>query len=142
MSEEFYEKMREQVKHEDKVVRDRMVWMGAFQGALFGSLVFAWQNKDSNWLVVVFSVLGAFIAANIFLSIVASTLALQNILKEWDRRKPKDYSGPDIISYAPGSPGSRRLWAMLLAPWCMIPLSFIAAWACVFWINYTTWGRG
>jgi len=126
-----YDQIRELLVHEDQVINNRMVWLGVFQGLLFASLGFAWQKQDSKCLIVIFSLLGMIVSALLFCTLLTSTIASMNLLKCWDRLKPKTYDGPDVVGFAPKK---CRLFRMVIAPWNLIPLFFIAAWCGVLWI--------
>jgi hypothetical protein len=111
-----------------------MVWLGAFQGLLFASLSFVWDKQDSKPLIVIFSVFGMILSVLIVCTLLASTIASRRILKYWDANKPKGWDGLDVIGFAPAN---RSLLPMLLAPWNLIPVFFIAAWCGVLWITFT-----
>lgn len=133
-SDRLYEQIRELLVHEDNIINNRMAWLGVFQGLLFASLAFAWQKQDAKWLVEIFSLFGTIISGLILSTLLTSTVASWRLLQLWDARKPENYDGPDLIGFAPKG---RNLLLMLIAPWNLISLCFVAVWGFVLWIILT-----
>lgn len=96
--------------------------MLAFEGLLFASLGFAWN--DGRLLVeLVLAPLGAGVALLTRSSLLVQVEAVHELEMWWDDNRG-DYVGPDVV----GIRKQRRGFKQILWPWNALPWSFAAAW--------------
>jgi len=113
-------------RYESEQVHRRISWLGTFEGFLFASLGFAW-GKNAPSLILIISLLGLVVALLVFAGVLAAILARERIRKHWLQHKPPDYEGPDIFGFYP----DQARFTVFTSPEMLLPLTFVAAWACV-----------
>jgi hypothetical protein len=121
--------LREMARHEDQQKHNRITWLCQLQGFLFASLGFAWGKSDQ--LTVVLAALGIATALLVFQGTLAASIAHQRIRTWWNREKPADYSGPDVVGFYP----DRFPLAAHISADSLMPLVFVAGWAAVIMIR-------
>jgi hypothetical protein len=115
---------------ENRLVNDRMGWLTTLQGLLFAALGFIWDKTDVVVLMRVLCGVGILMSAIVLSTLVTASKAQRELLKWWDDNK-EDYDGPDVIGCRP----SRLRFARYAAPWSVIAMTFIAAWAIVWAVH-------
>ena len=123
--------IRSMLQHEDRIANDRINWLITIQGLLFASLGFAWDKKDAKALIIVFSFMGIMVAFSAWCSLVISNQARHHLADWWDKNKPYDYVGPNVIGLTSFQPSLTRL----LRPWRALPFLFILGWILIFFVN-------
>jgi hypothetical protein len=123
-SERRADVVRSMIDAENRLVNDRMAWLTTLQGLLFAALGFIWDKPDVNVLMRVLCAVGMLMATIVLSTLVTASKAQRALLKWWDAHK-EDYDGPDVI----GSRPSRLRVAKYVAPWSVIAMTFIVAWA-------------
>src|SRR5437868_5183885 len=114
--------LRSMIQHETEQANRRLSWLGTFQGFLFAALGFSWTKNI--WLTLIICSLGLIVALLIFVSVIATVLAMRRIRAYWIKNKPGDYRGPDIFGFFP----ERAPWSIFTGPEMLLPLAFAAAW--------------
>lgn len=120
--------VREMIVKEAELINHRFTWLATLQGLLLAALGFAW--KDAKELVLCLVVLGVGSSISSLAILWCSQEAIKGLKQQWDRNKPQDYSGPDVIGFIPNI---RRF--ELVLPWLFLPVLFIAAWLAVLMIH-------
>jgi hypothetical protein len=120
--------VREMIVKEAELINHRFTWLATLQGLLLAALGFAW--KDAKELVLCLVVLGVGSSISSLAILWRSQEAIKGLKQQWDRNKPQDYSGPDVIGFIPNI---RRF--ELVLPWLFLPVLFIAAWLAVLMIH-------
>jgi hypothetical protein len=122
---EWHAVVREQIRHENELVHQRLTWLIQLQGLLFAALAFAWGKGEA--LVCLISFLGVGTAVSLWSALRHYGPAVRQLAQWWSVRRPDDFAGPDVIGlWAP----SDRL-ARWLRPWRFLPWVFVAAWVFV-----------
>ena len=121
--------VREMIKHEGDLVNHRLSWMVTLQGLLFAALGFAWE--DGRELIYILCFLGIAISLSTLSSLNLGQKAVHTLRDEWDKHKPNDYHGPDVIGVRTSSKYLRYL-----RPWYFVPVLFVFGWIAVVIINW------
>jgi hypothetical protein len=127
------ETIRSMIRAENELLNYRTTWLATLHGLLFAALGFAWDKKGSEALITVFCVLGVAISVLSLLGFVSGSLAVYRLYEWWEKHRPADYEGPDVVGLPP-----RTRWAN---PWNALPLGFCLAWvalACINWAHRAT----
>ena len=120
--------VRELIKQESDVSNHRLTWMVTLQGFLFASLSFAWDKGIA--LSAVLALLGVFSSASSLIALYVAHQATVKIIASWEKNRPQDYDGPDVIGYF--VEGKLRTFAM---PWFSLPFLLILAWLVILCVN-------
>lgn len=126
MADSDYEKakiIREMIRHEDDLFNQRITWFSTIQGLLFAALALSWDKTNAFSLVIILSLLGAIISGSTYYTLRRGLEAVVTQMDWWDKHKPDDYSGPDIIGRRPTPKSKNLLW-----PYFLFPIVFMAAW--------------
>ncbi|MBI4242812.1 MAG: hypothetical protein HY606_01875 [Planctomycetes bacterium] len=122
-----YDQISEMIKHENELINHRLAWLGTFQGLLFAALAFAWNNADGSFLLCILCLLGIFISISVGLSTIGANTAINYLEQEWDKIKPSDYKGIDIVGMR-----NRQCCLWRFMPGYFIPWIFVGAWILLF----------
>ena|SRR2546428_3639312 len=121
--------IRELIKQESDVSNHRLTWMVTLEGFLFASLSFAWNEGVALSAVLAF--LGVFSSVSSLIALYVAHEATVKIIASWERNRPQDYDGPDVIGYF--VKGRLRTFAM---PWFLLPFLLILTWVVILYINF------
>jgi hypothetical protein len=126
------EVIRTMIRHENDLVNHRLTWLLALEGFLFAGIGFAWDKLPDNKcdLVFLFSVIGMAAAGSATVVLDAAHYAIMTLGYWWDRHKPKDFLGPDVMGYR----GHHWLFG-LFVPWRLIPPTLVVVWLLLFLIK-------
>ena len=119
--------IRGMIEQENKLLNDRINWLVSIQGLLFAGLSFSWDKKDAGGLVFTFTFLGIVVAFSAYSSFPFYSKASKDLINWWDKYKPSDYDGPDVVGFRSSKSG--LLW--FLRPWRALPFIFIIGWVFV-----------
>ncbi len=120
---ENHEIIRSMIKSENEFMNHRMTWISAFNGFLFAGISFAWDK--SCVLVTVLAFLGMAISLSSAASLLAANRAFRELYDWWQKKKPADYDGPDVIGLPPRYKAGVGAW---LNPWSIVPFLSAGAW--------------
>lgn len=127
--DELSTKLQSMLNDERAQIDRRLNWLSAFQGLLFVALGFAW-DKD-KLIVSVLALLGISIAFLVLIGLYAATLAIEKIRITWEKNKPANYDGPDVMGFYP----YKAHFLVYTSPEHFIALAFIVAWTIVLFIR-------
>jgi hypothetical protein len=130
--------VRQMITREDELTNQRMLWTAAFNGLLFTALGFAWDKCDTQYLKVVFCMLGVSTSLLNGIALVASARAQRRLLFWWKERKPKQYTGPGVMGADPLDPG--KMWSVFVSPWILLAFIFAVGWLAILWFVVTHGG--
>jgi hypothetical protein len=120
---ETHEIVRSMIKSENEFINHRMTWISTFNGFLFASIAFAWEK--SGLLVTVIALLGIAVSILSGTALLASNKAFRDLYEWWQKKKPENYDGPDVIGLRPRYKDRPGRW---LTPWAILPFLFASAW--------------
>ncbi len=124
--------VRQMIAKETEFINNRITWLVTLQGFLFAALGFAW--KDGRELINVLGAIGIVASLSLALPIHLAHQGILNMKKAWDKNKPDNYDGPDVIGYYSPNPLVRLILSWL-APWHSLPILFVVAWVVVIWVQ-------
>ncbi len=120
---ENHEIIRSMIKSENEYMNHRMTWISAFNGFLFTGIAFAWDK--SGVLVPVLAFLGMAVSLTSGAALLAANRAFRELYDWWQKNKPVDYGGPDVIGLPPRYLAGAGIW---LNPWSIVPFLSAGAW--------------
>ena len=95
----YYEFLSHQIEREDGLVNNRLTWMVATQGLLFTAIALVARSNTTipnlietltKWLPVT----GMFLSFACFLGVLGATIAINDLMKEWDLLSKTYKGGP------------------------------------------------
>jgi hypothetical protein len=126
-----FSKIWERIKYENELVDHRLTWLGTFQGLLLAALAFAWDKRDTKWMIYALAFLGLAVALSIAVGTCRANRALRSLSQYWDSVKPKGYVGLDVEGVR-----SHRGFFWWLMPGSFVPLAFAVAWLFILYIHF------
>ncbi|MGD8560497.1 MAG: hypothetical protein PVF34_08810 [Gammaproteobacteria bacterium] len=125
MSEdEFTDRMRSMVQHENTMRDQRLNWLIASQGLLITALGFSW-DKDVI-LVLSIAVVGLIFSVSIGANLYCNTLAIRTLADFWGNKLKDGYKGPGITALR--SEDIKPSIITILYPWNILPGALAAFW--------------
>ena len=125
--DEFTDRVRSMVEHENSMRDQRLHWLLGSQGLLIAALGIAW-DKDS-FLVISLAVAGFLFCASIGANLFCNTLAIRKLAAQWEQRCKSTYDGPGVTALRSRDISPRIItW---LYPWNVLPLSLSVFWILV-----------
>ena len=112
--------IRQMIFHENDLINHRLTWLLVLNGLLFAAISF--NNTFANQLVKPLAIIGIVSSLLAFYVILCAHLTIKSLYKGWEKNKPVDYQGPDVI----GRSGNR--FEVLLYPWFILPFLLIGVW--------------
>jgi hypothetical protein len=119
--------IRAMIKTENDFANHRIGWMNTINGLLFAGVSFAWGKPSGSELIHFFCWIGAAICVFSFAGVMTAAISICSLFDWWQRHKPRDYDGPDVI----GTPPPRNI-VRYFAPQNFLPLIFLVAWVMMF----------
>lgn len=126
--DEFTDKVRSMIEHENTMRDQRLHWLIASQGILIAALGFSW-NIDVP-LVIAISVVGFLLCVSVGASLYCNTLAIRSLVTIWERRlSDGKYEGPGVIALRSSDVAPSIVTKIY--PWNVIPITLSAFWIVV-----------
>jgi hypothetical protein len=123
--------IRSMIEHENGLFSQRIGWLMQIQCFLFAALSFAWDKKDIQLLVNVFSIVGVSVSLASLSNMWVYFEATKNLKKSWRNLKSMDYNGPDIVGF-----DANNQQNYLLLPMFSLPFIFIMLWSSILIANF------
>ena len=121
--------VREMIFKENEFINHRSTWLVILQGLLFGALSFA--HEKAHELIILLGITGIIVSGTSFIGLYLTTKAIKKLLSEWEKNKPENYIGPDVIGYH-----SPNKMVKFFLPWSVLPVLFFIIWASVLVMHY------
>jgi hypothetical protein len=131
--EQFADRIRAMIEHENVLRDQRLNWLIASQGLLIAALGFSW-DKD-KYLVVSLALIGLLLSISIGANLFCNVLAIRSLASKWNQRCQPDYDGPGVVGIRSEEITPRFITK--LYPWNVLPISLSAFW--IFVLCYKTW---
>lgn len=122
--DEFADRVRLMVEHENSMRDQRVNWLIASQGLLISGLGFAW-DKD-KYLVISIAVVGICFCVSIGANLFCNTLAIRKLAASWKQRCKPNYDGPAITALRSIDIVPKIITK--LYPWNVLPFSLSGFW--------------
>jgi hypothetical protein len=130
--EENAKVIRSMIEHENVLFNQRIGWLMQIQGLLFAALSFAWDKKDIQLLVNVFSILGVSVSLASLSNIWVYFQATKNLKESWKNLRSTDYIGPDVVGF-----NAKYQQNYLFLPMYSLPFIFMILWLFILFANLT-----
>jgi hypothetical protein len=117
--------IRSMIEKENDYINQRVTWFATLQGLLIAALSFASRQPEGDRFYAILCLLGFLVAFIILFPISAAHMTMSHLLDWWDRNKPDNYSGPDVIGMRPPSP---QWISRYVGPWTWLIIVFLVAW--------------
>jgi hypothetical protein len=144
---DFRDKIREMIQHEDQLRNMRLGWLLTLNGFLFAGLGFAW-SRGNGWLIPVFAVVGAAVSISGFASMMMSDAAVRELSGMAEPATPKGIrdciadanvedveldklKGMEPVMGARRASYRNRMLTVLLYPWKVLPIVLTLTWIAV-----------
>lgn len=122
--DEFADRVRAMVEHENGMRDQRLNWLLASQGLLITALGITWDKDDV--IVTSLAVVGVLFCVSIGANLFCNTLAIRRLAAQWKDRCTTTYDGPGVTGLR-SSEIKPRIVAWLY-PWNVLPLALCAFW--------------
>ncbi|MGD8567428.1 MAG: hypothetical protein PVJ39_05050 [Gammaproteobacteria bacterium] len=134
MSEdEFADRMRSMVQHENTMRDQRLNWLLASQGLLVTALGFSW-GKDT-FLTTSIAMVGLVFCVSIGANLYCNTLAIRKLTTTWTDKCSTQYDGPAITALRSNDIRPRIITR--LYPWNILPVTLSVFWLAL--LGYIGW---
>lgn len=126
--QEFSDRIRSMIEHENILRDQRLNWLMASQGLLVVALGFSW-DKD-KYLVILLAVIGIIFCISIGANLYCNTLAIRKLANQWKEKSSHEYDGPPVIALRSKEITPRHIaWLYpWIYPWFVLPISLTAFW--------------
>ena len=100
-AKDYYEQMRDLLKHEDSLMGQRMNGLFTVQGILFAAVGFVWREYADRRIILMIGAIGCIAAALYGIELYLGNRAIKDILREWDEggRQRAGNNPPRLIGY-------------------------------------------
>lgn len=132
--QEFADRIRSMIEHENLLRDQRLNWLIASQGFLIAALGFSW-DKD-GFFVMSLAAIGFLFCVSIRANLYCNTLAIRNLAKKWEERCSDDCGGLGVVALRSAEIRPAFLFPWLY-PWNVIPISLAVFWMSV--LCYKVW---
>ena len=132
--QEFADRIRSMIEHENLLRDQRLNWLIASQGFLIAALGFSW-NKD-GYFVMSLAAIGFLFCVSIGANLYCNTLAIRNLAKKWEERCHDDCGGLGVVALRSAEIRPTFLFPWLY-PWNVLPISLAVFW--MFVLCYKVW---
>lgn len=95
-NDEFSDRIRSMIEHENLLRDQRINWLIASQGLLIAALALFWDKE--NFLAIALAVVGLLFSISIGTSLFSNTLAIRKLAAAWENKCKSAYDGPDVIA--------------------------------------------
>ena len=117
--------IRSMIEKENDYINQRVTWFATLQGLLIAALSFASRQPEGDRFFATLCLLGFLVAFIVLFPISAAHITMSHLLDWWDRNKPENYNGPDVIGMRPPTP---QWISRYIGPWTWLIIVFLVAW--------------
>ena len=119
-----HEIVRAMIESENERIHQRMSWTTAMNALFLAAASGLWDKHHAKPLLVLVAILAMGGSALSGLAVLFAHRAVRVQFAWWDRIRPDDWDGPDVIGLRPI--GGR--WSVWISAYTLVPAMFVAGW--------------